>query len=661
MKKTNFFRIVLSLFIFLSVFCVNVLAAEYPVSVVSADGTEAGYNTLYEATEAAKDGDTIYLNEDIEMGFFELNGIRTVPTMNVEGKDIILDGNGHTVTAKNEAFSMIKVEETGKITVKNITLDGSGASNRDNSNIINVEGGYAVMEDNAYLQNNATNAVGVGTNVPGGTFEMNGGEIRNNVVKTGGTDTGAAITVLTDSTFIMNGGKIFGNQSSTGASGIMVNRGGKAIINGGEIYNNKTTCKSMGSAIHIKGGDVEINDVELHDNVSGGYGAIYVTNHQSFERKWDGILTINGGIIYNNEGTSIYLWSKGNIDGTAAYIRFSGSPDIYDNLYVIANGFSNLDFKPLEVIGEFTPKQPVTLSLGYDYIVGQTVVDYAEPEVCSSEDFISRYLTYGYQEDKDTNTLYVELKREVIFMDGDEELTDSSYYEFVEEKVAKPEINKPGYELVGWYSDAQLQNEWNFETDTLSRDGWDDPQYLYAKWELLPALLELGEDKTINLPCDQEEYSIAHDFTKDEDHEYTYEWKDENGNVVSSEEKAVIDSLGNGETAKFTLTVTATRKDNGETATDSVNYTLIKGEHDNEWVIDKEPTYESDGYKHEECTICGHQKEQVKIPMLEKEESEIVVPETGDNSNLIYISLGSAISCALAIVVVLKKKQNLGK
>ena len=134
-----------------------------------------------------------------------------------------------------------------------------------------------------------------------------------------------------------------------------------------------------------------------------------------------------------------------------------------------------------------------------------------------------------------------------------------------------------------------------------------------------------------------------------------------NGKMTMAMQSAVIDSLGNGETAKFTLTVTATRKDNGETATDSVNYTLIKGEHDNEWVIDKEPTYESDGYKHEECTICGHQKEQVKIPMLEKEESEIVVPETGDNSNLIYISLGSAISCALAIVVVLKKKQNLGK
>lgn len=63
------------------------------------DGREEYYNTLYEAAQAAEDGDIILLNDNIEMAFFELNGKRQKPTMTITTKDIILDGQGHTVTA----------------------------------------------------------------------------------------------------------------------------------------------------------------------------------------------------------------------------------------------------------------------------------------------------------------------------------------------------------------------------------------------------------------------------------------------------------------------------------------------------------------------------------------------------------------------------------
>lgn len=480
-----------------------VAKSQKAVTVTHADGSSAEYDTLYEAVVASGDGTVISLNEDIEMGFFELNGKRTVPTMDVKaGQNITLDGNGHTVTAKNEAFSMIEVETGGTITVKNIILDGSAAGNRIYSNIINVEGGTAYIEDGAVLKNNATNAVGIGTNVPGGKCIMNGGEITGGVVNTGGTDTGAAVTVLTDSTFIMNGGTISGNQSSTGASGIMVNRGGYAQLNGGTISGNTTTKASMGSAVHIKGGTVDLTGTTITGNSSNGYGAIYVTNHSSFDRKWDSIINISGGTVSGNKnGFGIYLWSKGNIEGTAAYVKFSGSPDMEDYIWALANGYSNLDYKPIEVIGAFTPVNPIEVDSAYDYIIGQEMMDYAQGLEADSSQFIASDERYGYQEDKDNNYLYTEARRPVVFMDGEQEIEGIGYWEFVEDYIDEPSadsVTKEGYVVDGWYKDADLTEEWNFETDKLPRAEPGTEFQLYVKWKEAPAEEPEEPDDTKN-------------------------------------------------------------------------------------------------------------------------------------------------------------------
>lgn len=481
----------------------QVAKSQKAVTVTHADGSSKEYDTLYEAVVASGDGTVISLNEDIEMGFFELDGRRTVPTMDVKaGQNITLDGNGHTVTAKNEAFSMIEVETGGTITVKNIILDGSAAGNRIYSNIINVEGGTAYIEDGAVLKNNATNAVGIGTNVPGGKCIMNGGEITGGVVNTGGTDTGAAVTVLTDSTFIMNGGTISGNQSSTGASGIMVNRGGYAQLNGGTISGNTTTKASMGSAVHIKGGTVDLTGTTITGNSSNGYGAIYVTNHSSFDRKWDSIINISGGTVSGNKnGFGIYLWSKGNIEGTAAYVKFSGSPDMEDYIWALANGYSNLDYKPIEVTGAFTPVNPIKVDSAYDYIIGQEMMDYAQGLEADSSQFIASDERYGYQEDKDNNYLYTEARRPVVFMDGEQEIEGIGYWEFVEDYIDEPSVDsvtKEGYVVDGWYKDADLTEEWNFETDKLPRAEPGTEFQLYVKWKEAPAEEPEEPDDTKN-------------------------------------------------------------------------------------------------------------------------------------------------------------------
>lgn len=83
---------------------------------------------------------------------------------------------------------------------------------------------------------------------------------------------------------------------------------------------------------------------------------------------------------------------------------------------------------------------------------------------------------------------------------------------------------------------------------------------------------------------------------------------------------------------------------------------LDRAAHSYKWVIDKEATSTSTGLKHEECTVCGHQKEAVVIPALEVE-----VPDTGVRSNTsIWIAtiLLSISVLSGTIIYQRKKKEN---
>ena len=46
-------------------------------------------------------------------------------------------------------------------------------------------------------------------------------------------------------------------------------------------------------------------------------------------------------------------------------------------------------------------------------------------------------------------------------MDGEEELEALADWAFVEDTIAEPEnVDKAGYRLAGWYTDAQLSDPW---------------------------------------------------------------------------------------------------------------------------------------------------------------------------------------------------------
>ena len=91
---------------------------------------------------------------------------------------------------------------------------------------------------------------------------------------------------------------------------------------------------------------------------------------------------------------------------------------------------------------------------------------------------------------------------------------------------------------------------------------------------------------------------------------------------------------------------------------------LDQAAHSYKWVIDKEATSTSTGLKHEECTVCGHQKQAVVIPTLEAEapDTEVEVPDTGvkSNTSVWFAAILLSISVVLTGTVIYqrKKKEN---
>src|SRR5699024_1163121 len=127
------------------------------------------------------------------------------------------------------------------------------------------------------------------------------------------------------------------------------------------------------------------------------------------------------------------------------------------------------------------------------------------------------------------------------------ELEALADWAFVEDTIAEPEnVDKAGYRLAGWYTDAQLSDPWDFATDLLPREEGDF--LLYAKWEALPVELpELSDSYTLDMPCQDTEITLTPDFEEASDQTYTYEWKDAEGNIIAQTRSLVVDDVAEGE------------------------------------------------------------------------------------------------------------------
>ena len=76
------------------------------------------------------------------------------------------------------------------------------------------------------------------------------------------------------------------------------------------------------------------------------------------------------------------------------------------------------------------------------------------------------------------------------------------------------------------------------------------------------------------------------------------------------------------------------------------------GDHVFTWVTDQEATADKAGSKHEECTVCGYEKEAVEIPATggSATEPDVEKPETGDSAPWLWIA-SAVLACGMLLTV----------
>jgi len=160
------------------------------------------YADLATAIAAAQDGDIITLLDDQEIS----------ARVNIQDKDITIDGDGHTVKratsyANGLMFLTVKKSDDGKnasLTLKNMTIDGQDISS--NAAVIEASNSGTTTLNNVTIQNVNTTANAAIVNKSGGKLVLEGNITvpsifvgRGLVVKATGATFASAVKLVTDS------------------------------------------------------------------------------------------------------------------------------------------------------------------------------------------------------------------------------------------------------------------------------------------------------------------------------------------------------------------------------------------------------------------------------------------------------------------------------
>lgn len=379
------------------------------------EGVES-WDDLVAAVQAApEDGSktTIKVAGDIE-----LEGTISIPS----GSDILIESSGgdvSTLSTTVENRRHFSIGSGGKLTLKNITLDGGwdgitkeglkrsigGVSVSDGELVLeygatikncsyNNGGGVMVISNKAQLRMEDGSLIttclaslggsyGGGVRLDsGGTFIMNGGGITNCDISAGsaGAAGGAGVAIVggpdATSTFIMNGGKIYDNvviddQRNYGA-GVLVTNYGRFEMNDGEISGNKLIQATNAGALNGIGGGVAVvtvsaltsaghTKIDPHHfvmkggKISGNDAAL--GGGVSVWRE-NGSFTMNGGEISGNRasyGGGVHIDEAGKFD----LEELDGvAAIINDNSAYMGGGVSLYAFQD-DIMGYTDGKDPV--------------------------------------------------------------------------------------------------------------------------------------------------------------------------------------------------------------------------------------------------------------------------------------------------------------
>ena len=385
------------------------------------DGTTFNeYSNIVDAIAAwnsASSGATLTLLKDVT--------ISTAIVVNDNGNKVI-DLNGFTLSGTPGANQAIVYVNGGTV-----TINGNGGTLCKGS-------GY---HNGSYTRGGAIAVYANGTNM--GNVTINDCNITNNSASFGG-----AIFVSKGTTATLNNCNVYNNDSSRiyGILGaIYVEDVGATVnVNGGEIYNNDAGIYLWGSS--TAGSKANLNGVYVHDN--DNYGVRVDGNDNG-----NPALTITGDTIIKNNSTLASPEAPGNLrinNSNNAKVAIT-SPlgenasigvTLTNNTGVFTSGWSTVmgDAKPSDYFFSDNSNYSIYLIDGEAYLgVAHTVT----------------FNTNGRGIAPDP----------VIVVDG-----------LLVNKPTDPTVE--GYEVKGWYKEAECENIWDFDNDTVAED-----ITLYALWD----------------------------------------------------------------------------------------------------------------------------------------------------------------------------------
>ena len=248
----------------------------YVVTTYYAQVGETKYATLQEAADAATAGQTVTLIHDVDMT--PLNGNRILRGIEIgEGKDVVLDMNGHSILGVNANGGNIQVT-SGKLTLKDSKENSTGR--------IYTETQYAVSGSSFVYSTPIIN-------VTDGEFVMESGHIYTVIPEKTADNGQYGVGAWGSSKVTINGGTIesgwyaiAGNGSETKSTTITINGGTLVSTSDYAIY-------------HPQFGTLTINDGAV---VYGAAGAIAMKR---------GNLVVNGGTLTSKGVGDTGTWGDG--------------------------------------------------------------------------------------------------------------------------------------------------------------------------------------------------------------------------------------------------------------------------------------------------------------------------------------------------------------
>lgn len=259
----------------------------YVVTTYYAQVGETKYATLQEAADAATAGQTVTLIHDVDMT--PLNGNRILRGIEIgEGKDVVLDMNGHSILGVNANGGNIQVT-SGKLTLKDSKENSTGR--------IYTETPYAVSGSSFVYSTPIIN-------VTDGEFVMESGHIYTVIPEKTADNGQYGVGAWGSSKVTINGGTIesgwyaiAGNGNETKSTTITINGGTLASTADYAIY-------------HPQPGTLTINDGAV---VYGAAGAIAMKR---------GNLVVNGGTLTSKGVGDTGNWGDGTGNLKSAALNF---------------------------------------------------------------------------------------------------------------------------------------------------------------------------------------------------------------------------------------------------------------------------------------------------------------------------------------------------